>query len=88
VIKVLRVVFVFRFRILYDKVNMRFVPAAFAASMVGSAIAHPGSPHPDAQGRYTLEAEGIKAQFIPYAATLTNLWVAGKLIQSQSLYLC
>jgi aldose 1-epimerase len=46
--------------------------------MVGSALAHPGSPHPDAQGRYTLEAEGIKAQFIPYAATLTNLWVAGK----------
>jgi len=57
---------------------MRFIPAAFAASMVGSALAHPGSPHPDAQGRYTLEAEGIKAQFIPYAATLTNLWVKGR----------
>jgi aldose 1-epimerase len=57
---------------------MRFIPAAFAASMVGSALAHPGSPHPDSQGRYTLEAEGIKAQFIPYGATLTNLWVKGK----------
>jgi hypothetical protein len=88
VIKVLRVIFVFRFRILYAKVNMRFVPAAFAASMVGSAVSHPGSPHPDAQGRYTLEAEGIKAQFIPYAATLTNLWVAGKSIRLCSLCMC
>jgi hypothetical protein len=58
--------------------TMRFILAAFAASMVGSAIAHPGSPHADAQGRYTLEAEGIKAQFIPYGATLTNMWVKGK----------
>jgi hypothetical protein len=56
---------------------MRFNQAAFAASLVVSALAHPGSPHPDAEGRYTLEAEGIKAQFIPYAATLTNLWVKG-----------
>lgn len=52
---------------------MRFSSAAIAASVVSSAIAH----KPDAQGRYTLEAEGIKAQFIPYAATLTNLWVKG-----------
>jgi aldose 1-epimerase len=56
---------------------MRFISAAFAASVVGNALAHPGSPHSDAQGRYTLEAQGIKAQFIPYGATLTNLWVKG-----------
>jgi hypothetical protein len=56
---------------------MRFTSAAFAASVVSSALAHPGSPHADAKGRYTLEAEGIKAQFIPYGATLTNLWVKG-----------
>jgi aldose 1-epimerase len=56
---------------------MIFFTAAIAASLVGIAVAHPGSPHPDAQGRYTLEAEGIKAQFIPYGATLTNLWVKG-----------
>jgi hypothetical protein len=48
-----------------------------AAAAVQSALAHPGS-HPDAQGRYTIEAEGIKAQFIPYAATLTNLFVKGE----------
>jgi hypothetical protein len=57
---------------------MRFVSAAFVASIAGCAFSHPGSPHADAQGRYTLEAEGIKAQFIPYGATLTNLWVKGK----------
>ncbi|EOA82566.1 hypothetical protein ACJQWK_04419 [Exserohilum turcicum] len=49
----------------------------FAAAAVQSALAHPGSPQPDAQGRYTLEAEGIRAQFIPYGATLTNLFVKG-----------
>jgi aldose 1-epimerase len=56
---------------------MRFVSAAFAVSVAGGALAHPGAPHKDAQGRYTLEAEGIKAQFIDYGATLTNLWVKG-----------
>ncbi|KAF1947715.1 aldose 1-epimerase [Clathrospora elynae] len=54
---------------------MRYLSALFAAAAVRSALAHPGSPHPDAQGRYTLEADGIKAQFIPYGATLTNLFV-------------
>ena len=62
---------------------MRYLSALFAASAVRSALAHPGAPHPDAQGRYTLEAPGIKAQFIPYAATLTNLFVKGG-----SLLLC
>jgi hypothetical protein len=45
--------------------------------MAGGVLARAGSP--DAQGRYTLQTEGIKAQFIPYGATLTNLWVKGKL---------
>jgi hypothetical protein len=65
--------------------TMRFIPAAFVASVVSSTIAHPGSPHPDAQGRYTLEAEGIKAQFIPYGATLTNMWVKGERAYSHSV---
>lgn len=56
---------------------MRLITAAFAASTVNYALAQPGAPKPDAQGRYTLEAPGIKAQFIPYGATLTNLWVKG-----------
>jgi hypothetical protein len=62
--------------------TMRYLPAIFAVSAARSALAHPGSPHPDAQGRYTIEAEGIRAQFIPYAATLTNLFVKGR-IQSR-----
>ncbi|KAI4921820.1 hypothetical protein J4E90_000247 [Alternaria incomplexa] len=54
---------------------MRYIPVALAAAAARTVLAHPGSPHPDAQGRYTIEAEGIRAQFIPYAATLTNLFV-------------
>jgi len=32
-------------------------------------------PKPDADGKYTIEAPGIRAQFIPYGASLTNLFV-------------
>jgi len=35
-------------------------------------------PAPAADGRYTISAPGIKAQFIPYGASLTNLWVKDK----------
>ncbi|KAK3938888.1 galactose mutarotase-like domain-containing protein [Diplogelasinospora grovesii] len=35
-------------------------------------------PKPGADGRYTIFAPGIKAQFIPYGATLTNLFVKDK----------
>jgi aldose 1-epimerase len=33
---------------------------------------------PDEDGRYTISAPGIKAQFIPYGASLTNLYVKDK----------
>jgi aldose 1-epimerase len=56
---------------------MKYLAAVLVASTVRSVLAHPGSPHPDAQGRYTIEAPGIRAQFIPYGATLTNLFVKG-----------
>ncbi|KAF2872191.1 aldose 1-epimeras-like protein [Massariosphaeria phaeospora] len=46
--------------------------------LAGSAFAAAAPPAPDADGKYTLEAAGIKAQFIPYAATLTNLFVKDK----------
>jgi hypothetical protein len=64
--------------------RMRFISAAFVASMAGSALAQAGKP--DAQGRYTLEAPGIKAQFIPYGATLTNLWVKGNTHRPTDIY--
>ncbi|KAK3689061.1 galactose mutarotase-like domain-containing protein [Podospora appendiculata] len=35
-------------------------------------------PPPGPDGRYTISAPGIKAQFIPYGATLTNLFVKDK----------
>ena len=57
---------------------MGYLSALLVAFAARSVLAHPGSPHPDAQGKYTIEAQGIKAQFIPYAATLTNLFVKGK----------
>ena len=58
---------------------MKYLPVALAAFTARSVFAHPGSPHPDAQGRYTIEAPGIRAQFIPYGATLTNLFVKGRI---------
>jgi aldose 1-epimerase len=30
---------------------------------------------PDQDGKYTLQSEGIRAQFIPYGASLTNLFI-------------
>lgn len=35
-------------------------------------------PEPDANGKYTIQAEGIKAQFIPYSAAITNLFVSDR----------
>lgn len=54
-----------------------YVAALLAFSTAQGASLHPGIPRPDAEGRYTLEAEGIRASFIPYGATLTNLFVKG-----------
>jgi aldose 1-epimerase len=33
---------------------------------------------PDADGKYTISAEGIRALFIPYGASVTNLFVNDK----------
>jgi aldose 1-epimerase len=56
---------------------MKYLSALLVVSTVRSGLAYSGSAQPDAEGRYTIEAEGIRAQFIPYAATLTNLFVKG-----------
>ncbi|OAA65857.1 aldose epimerase-like protein [Niveomyces insectorum RCEF 264] len=50
--------------------------AALVAALAHSAVGQ--VPKPAADGRYTLTAEGIRAQFIPYGATLTNLFVKDK----------
>ncbi|KAF2473391.1 aldose 1-epimerase [Lindgomyces ingoldianus] len=57
---------------------MKYHSFLFAASAAAVAVHHGKVPPPDADGRYTLEAPGIRAQFIPYAATLTNLFVKDK----------
>ncbi|KAI1322091.1 galactose mutarotase-like protein [Xylariaceae sp. FL0255] len=45
-------------------------------TLVGYVSAQAPSPGPD--GKYTITSSGIKAQFIAYGATLTNLFVKGK----------
>jgi aldose 1-epimerase len=60
--------------------------AASAVVSAQSSYSSPGSysqsPFPPFSGdpfkKYTLNAKGIKASFIPYGATLTNLWVKDK----------
>ncbi|KAL8285722.1 hypothetical protein RB597_002680 [Gaeumannomyces tritici] len=58
--------------------NMRFSAAILA--LLGNGVITFGQAiaPPDADGRYTIKAKGIKAQFIPYGATLTNLFVSDK----------
>lgn len=57
---------------------MLFFTSILALYATQSVVMAQSEPlRPDADGRYTLEAEGIKAQFIPYGATLTNLFVKG-----------
>lgn len=53
------------------------VTAAALYASVASAQSYNGTASlgPDADGKYTIVAEGIRAQFIPYGASLTNLFV-------------
>jgi aldose 1-epimerase len=58
---------------------MKYSYFLLAAAASAAAGPHKPKPQPDKDGKYTLKAPGITAQFIPYAATLTNLWVKGNL---------
>ncbi|KAI2624551.1 galactose mutarotase-like protein [Hypomontagnella submonticulosa] len=49
------------------------LPVLAAATSVVAKVQGPG-----ADGKYTISSSGIKAQFIPYGATLTNLFVKDK----------
>jgi len=59
------------------KLSVLTVLALRAASTFAAPSAK-DVPAPDAFGKYTLEAPGIRAQFIPYAASITNLFVKDK----------
>ncbi|KAH7396617.1 galactose mutarotase-like domain-containing protein [Phaeosphaeria sp. MPI-PUGE-AT-0046c] len=37
-----------------------------------------GSTGPDANGKYEISSQGIRATFIPYGASVSNLWIKGK----------
>ncbi|KAK5662477.1 hypothetical protein OQA88_8388 [Cercophora sp. LCS_1] len=50
--------------------------AVFIAALAKVVFGQVPAPGPD--GRYTISAPGIKAQFIPYGASLTNLFVKDK----------
>ena len=52
---------------------LRWYIAALFAVLTGAII-----PGPDANGKYHIEAEGIKACFIPYGASITNLYVCDR----------
>ncbi|KAI0397115.1 galactose mutarotase-like protein [Xylariaceae sp. FL0594] len=53
---------------------MRFLTFFGLLAVTGSANAHT-RPAPGKDGKYTISSSRIKAQFIPYGATLTNLFV-------------
>ncbi|KAH8899985.1 aldose 1-epimerase [Thozetella sp. PMI_491] len=57
---------------------MRYSSILLAALADSSAALSQAIPPPGADGRYTISSAGIKAQFIPYGASLTNLWVKDK----------
>ncbi|EAA34001.2 galactose mutarotase-like protein [Neurospora crassa] len=59
---------------------MKSIITYFAVIMeAATVLGGPGKgAKPDHDGRYTIAAPGIKAQFIPYGATLTNLFVKDK----------
>ncbi|KAF3022034.1 hypothetical protein E8E14_012726 [Neopestalotiopsis sp. 37M] len=54
---------------------MRYLIFAILSS---TALAVGDEPKPGADGKYTISTPSIKAQFIPYGATLTNLFVKDK----------
>ncbi|KAK3312856.1 galactose mutarotase-like domain-containing protein [Apodospora peruviana] len=57
---------------------MKFSAILFAALADATAIPSESAFTPGADSKYTISAPGIKAQFIEYGATLTNLFVKDK----------
>lgn len=52
----------------------------FSSMVLGESFSADNSqaPKPDSDGKYTLKAEGIRAQFIPYGASISNLFIQDK----------
>ncbi|KAI0123024.1 galactose mutarotase-like domain-containing protein [Xylariales sp. AK1849] len=56
-------------------------------SLLTPALRAANIPAPDEDGKYTLEADGIKASFIPYSGAITNLWITDKTGTSRDIVL-
>lgn len=52
--------------------------AVFATTACGQAYDQPREQAPGDDGKYELSAEGIRAHFIPYGASITNLFIKDK----------
>ncbi|KAI1108888.1 aldose 1-epimerase [Nemania sp. NC0429] len=52
--------------------------SSFFQLLAAASCVRAYAPKPDAEGKYTISSSRIKAQFIPYGATLTNLFVKDK----------
>jgi hypothetical protein len=51
-------------------------PSGFGKGMGGRGVSGPKYPlGPDQDGKYTIAADGIRLQFIPYGASITNLFI-------------
>ncbi|KAH6616028.1 galactose mutarotase-like domain-containing protein [Chaetomium sp. MPI-SDFR-AT-0129] len=57
------------------KFSLPLLAAVAEAAVIGGRA---DIPPPGDDGRYTISSDGIKAQFIPYGASLTNLFVKDK----------
>lgn len=51
------------------------VSASASASVSEPVASSTSVPTPDDDGKYEISAEGIRAQFIPYGASISNLFI-------------
>jgi aldose 1-epimerase len=54
---------------------LAFVTAALLLGTANSQFRPRAVAAPDANGKYTITARGIRAQFVPYGASISNLFV-------------
>lgn len=50
-------------------------PGTYFNGTAGNDTVEGGAPGPDANGKYTISAPGIRAHYIPYGASISNLFI-------------
>ena len=60
--------------------KIAFLSALFAATAIAAPSNYPTNTTsgPDENGKYEISAEGIRGLFIPYGASISNLFIKGK----------